>query len=892
MASEGANGRLIEAVEAGNVELVRSLVSPDGGGADPALARKTVTLNVTYGSKILVKKQRTGSGGLLFGSSSGSGTGGGMNGSGESIVEEKEEKRVESVLAESALCLAVRSGRSDVVAVLVDAGAPPNSPISWRIPQHHNPWTLNFWTSQRWTDLPYCNFSSAIHFALTSASLPFNRRGATVALINPSHPQQCAEMYQMSPSFDIVKCLLSKGARVTEVEMNAARRLANLDRAFVKLLEAHVRNAQGGVGATLVPDRPPPPLPSSGAGQSGLGSNGNHPGAATAAGSPPPMSPPPSSPPSSTQLGASSVSPDSSPPAKFTPLLAPPPQSSSGPSPVSSPSSATTSSDSLASPITSPIRATQSQNSTSLYATQSAMSRSISTQSSGDQVRSDLAGHSRVVLKDGGTALGMQLSLPDLPPPLSAGNLLASVVTSGPITESRGAELPSAPIPRRPLRAASDAAEMNRKVTGDVFWDGPYSAPQLGRIGSPTIGITSAKSPPPPTEEVLRAINIRGNVSHPPLPHPRNPNHSHSPKIHSQVPAPQYQGSAAEGILHAQPNPHSTSQAPTPPLRIPFKRPPPPPPPPASTVIDADVSGDESDSSESEAEVPLWSLAGNASAPLPIPPASAPSRHVAFALPPESPTGISGTSTPLASAPGSTFTTPAGTPQRVPHGNGSRNGLQASSSSQPSSAAHSPVAPTALPYFFIPSGAFPTVVQSPDAAHDIGGSSDKELDSSSKRPWWDEPEDDDDEGEEAPLSQLAAGAGGATGNGDAKEEAERATSVPPDSSADPTQARLQRRITHLSRLLHQRTHLLLLLRSSLLSSGVGILSPDGALGIPVPATLPPPPGDLSVISQYVPNEEDEISLAIGEKIVCTVVFADGWGKVCLILRLHRDEWLG
>ncbi|KXS19855.1 hypothetical protein M427DRAFT_52701 [Gonapodya prolifera JEL478] len=208
--NEDANRRLIEGVEWGSVSAVRRAIED---GADVA-ARKKITLKVTLGST----------------------------------------KETDSVWAESVLGLAIRSGRPDVVKVLLEAGCDANSRIRWKLSWYHSKWDAKKWEHQRWLEDEAYKYRSALEFALNCGRWDFNKMGADVVLSNPVDWDAVCDRFTLIPSIEIVQLLLQHGARVSEGELQAARELAKganrwgdsfpPEPAFLELLEAHLQDHQ------------------------------------------------------------------------------------------------------------------------------------------------------------------------------------------------------------------------------------------------------------------------------------------------------------------------------------------------------------------------------------------------------------------------------------------------------------------------------------------------------------------------------------------------------------------------------------------------------------------------------------------------------------------------
>ncbi|KAJ3337940.1 hypothetical protein HDU93_000327 [Gonapodya sp. JEL0774] len=174
---EEANGQLIEAVEAGDLEKVQAALA---AGADPSLSRKSVSLNVKLRNGIT---------------------------------------KTDTQLMESALAIAIRDEKVDIVNCLLKAAQQK-------------------WDNQRWFEHEALKYASALDFSLAWGGRGFNKRGARVELQNPSDADHVCEDFPLSPNTDIIKALLAHGAQVTESILEAAFELS--DRSFLRILEEHV----------------------------------------------------------------------------------------------------------------------------------------------------------------------------------------------------------------------------------------------------------------------------------------------------------------------------------------------------------------------------------------------------------------------------------------------------------------------------------------------------------------------------------------------------------------------------------------------------------------------------------------------------------------------------
>ncbi|KAJ3342290.1 hypothetical protein HDU93_002763 [Gonapodya sp. JEL0774] len=186
---------LIEAVEAGDLPLLQALLE---AGVDPN-SRKVVRIR-------WLKKGA---------------------GSGEDVEESAE--------CESALALAMRDGRTDMVDILLGADSHDvNTPISWRVPAMtaglSNPSGL---AEAPWLRNPNWRFHSPLDLALThwTESSPteerlWNAPGGVVVVDygNGVSPEPIPRT--LKPDAEIVKRLLLHGVRVTKFSLERAQRLA------------------------------------------------------------------------------------------------------------------------------------------------------------------------------------------------------------------------------------------------------------------------------------------------------------------------------------------------------------------------------------------------------------------------------------------------------------------------------------------------------------------------------------------------------------------------------------------------------------------------------------------------------------------------------------------
>ncbi|KAJ3343381.1 eukaryotic translation initiation factor 3 subunit A [Gonapodya sp. JEL0774] len=181
-AGAGANALLIEAIERGDLNAAKDALER---GARPDVSRKRITVDVEM-----------------------------PDGS----------REAESSLGESALAVAVRDGRSDIVEALLEAGANPNAPITWKIANVNDFWSPDNWDDGNgaWDD-DNLTFQSALEFALTSDRWPFNPPGADVTIENPFSDEQVCRWMDVQPRTEIVALLLRHGAKVGDEERKAAK---------------------------------------------------------------------------------------------------------------------------------------------------------------------------------------------------------------------------------------------------------------------------------------------------------------------------------------------------------------------------------------------------------------------------------------------------------------------------------------------------------------------------------------------------------------------------------------------------------------------------------------------------------------------------------------------
>ncbi|KAJ3338260.1 hypothetical protein HDU93_009786 [Gonapodya sp. JEL0774] len=200
MASEGANGRLIEALEEADLDQIKRSLR---AGANPNEARKRVTLNVRMPD----------------------GT-----------------TRSDSQYMEPPLALAIRSGRADVVRALLEAAQPPTFATFCLelneqavIPTQKSSGALeggillgvtqSRWDNERWDDDEALKFASALEFSLTRGRRLFNFPGREVLIRNPTDGDAVCVWISLLPQLEVVRVLLEGGATVTPTALIRAKAL-------------------------------------------------------------------------------------------------------------------------------------------------------------------------------------------------------------------------------------------------------------------------------------------------------------------------------------------------------------------------------------------------------------------------------------------------------------------------------------------------------------------------------------------------------------------------------------------------------------------------------------------------------------------------------------------
>ncbi|KAJ3339966.1 hypothetical protein HDU93_007629 [Gonapodya sp. JEL0774] len=176
--------------------------------------------------------------------------------------------------AESALALAILQDSTDIVEVLLGAGADPNAPISWQILRPRSVFTETTW---RWTvvqgnwDFKY-TFQSAVELALGtgqvvdfqgSPALPVqdmaargtlwvNKPGAIAQLLNPTGSGSTFNEIALIPNTDIIQLLLAHGARPTPAARDAMVNVLTDTSRLEKLEKARMERLSRGTSSSSV----------------------------------------------------------------------------------------------------------------------------------------------------------------------------------------------------------------------------------------------------------------------------------------------------------------------------------------------------------------------------------------------------------------------------------------------------------------------------------------------------------------------------------------------------------------------------------------------------------------------------------------------------------------
>ncbi|KAJ3336725.1 hypothetical protein HDU93_002308 [Gonapodya sp. JEL0774] len=189
--------QLIAAIEDGNLDLVRIALAR---GADVNSATKILTVSI---------KLETG------------------------------ETETDSRPAESALALAILSGRTDILHCLLENGADPRTPIEWPIPEIWENWTGEggLLDRGRW------RFENALELALAVGrpELRCNLRGVTLNFDNPSSLDEVSARVTRDPDSNVAQLLIRFGSPVTALSLEAIRQLRDEGRReFAELISADI----------------------------------------------------------------------------------------------------------------------------------------------------------------------------------------------------------------------------------------------------------------------------------------------------------------------------------------------------------------------------------------------------------------------------------------------------------------------------------------------------------------------------------------------------------------------------------------------------------------------------------------------------------------------------
>ncbi|KXS18770.1 hypothetical protein M427DRAFT_42410 [Gonapodya prolifera JEL478] len=174
------NRELIEAVEAGDIERLRTSLNSKAGDVNSAHKTLHVSVKLSAGD-----------------------------------IEE------DSSPAESALALAILKGRKDVIECLLEAGADPRLPIRWCVPEVWESWTGEGTLLENggWT------FPNALELALAIGhpDLRYNLPGYRLSYSNPSSLDVVSQPVTVQADPEISKLLLHNGAPMTALGLEAIR---------------------------------------------------------------------------------------------------------------------------------------------------------------------------------------------------------------------------------------------------------------------------------------------------------------------------------------------------------------------------------------------------------------------------------------------------------------------------------------------------------------------------------------------------------------------------------------------------------------------------------------------------------------------------------------------
>ncbi|KAJ3335185.1 hypothetical protein HDU93_006229, partial [Gonapodya sp. JEL0774] len=216
----GQDAELIDAVESGQIARVNKALD---GGASPN-ATKRVTISWTH----------------------------------------KGETKRDTIQCESALALAVASGRADIVEVLVRQAADPDAKVEWRVPLWYNRTNFENWDRFRWVfpieypcflalalgqggnitnlgDTPtnvYASNGPRRNWVqeMETGLIRMSRTGGDVTIADPSKDEDAFRLVTLQPKLEVLIALLRGGAKATDAALAAARKVS--DPQFLTLLEA------------------------------------------------------------------------------------------------------------------------------------------------------------------------------------------------------------------------------------------------------------------------------------------------------------------------------------------------------------------------------------------------------------------------------------------------------------------------------------------------------------------------------------------------------------------------------------------------------------------------------------------------------------------------------